>query len=69
MISVIILYMRLNYQIFRLMSETSELRGMKNFAIQIRVHYYRGTAYLVLQRRVLELGTTVFPTMFLFFFI
>ena len=30
-------YMRLNYQIFRLISETSELRGMKNFAIQNRV--------------------------------
>ena len=43
-------YMRLNYQIFRLISETSELRGMKNFAIQNRV-LQRDR---VLQRRVLE---------------
>ena len=43
-------YMRLNYQIFRLISETSELRGMNNFAIQNRV-LQRDR---VLQRRVLE---------------
>ena len=52
--------MRLNYQIFTLLSETSELRGMKNVAIQNRV-LQRDR---VLQRRVLEryycIGKSVF---------
>ena len=43
-------YMRLNCQILSPISETSELNGMKNFAIQNRV-LQRDR---VLQRRVLE---------------
>ena len=37
--------MRLNYQILSPISETSELNGMKNFAIKNLTAYYRGTAY------------------------